>query len=258
MEARNLADLYDLPIVDWARIRDRLDQGIDQAPGTAPGREGPDRHTCWLATINPDGSPHVTGVGALWVDGEFWFETGERSRKGRNLARDPRCTLSVATHDFDLVVEGNAVHGAGPRHRGRHGGALGGAGLAGDGRRIGDGADRRVQRTLGRTTAVARVPAGAPRRHRARHRRTRRRHPLPLLGRARPRVRSGHRVWDPVGMRARWLIVLSTVAVLLVGYATVTALAVGRTGTSGTTVDVAEQPASVRSGRTWQELDARP
>jgi hypothetical protein len=61
-----------------------------------------------LATINPDGSPHVTGVGALWVDGAFWFESGERTVKGRNLARDPRCSLSVATHEFDLVVEGEA------------------------------------------------------------------------------------------------------------------------------------------------------
>ena len=78
--------------------------GIAQAPGSG----GPDRHTCWLTTLNPDGSPHVTGVGALWVDGAFWFETGERTRKGRNLARDPRCALSVATHDFDLVVEGTA------------------------------------------------------------------------------------------------------------------------------------------------------
>ena len=104
VDATNLADLYDLPLLDWAPIRDRLDEGLPQAPGSG----GPDRHTCWLVTLNPDGSPHVTGIGALWVDGAFWFETGERTRKGRNLARDPRCTLSVATHDFDLVVEGQA------------------------------------------------------------------------------------------------------------------------------------------------------
>ena len=61
-----------------------------------------------MTTINADGSPHVTGIGAVWVDGSFWFETGERTRKGRNLARDPRCVLSVAAHDFDLVVEGTA------------------------------------------------------------------------------------------------------------------------------------------------------
>ena len=104
MDATNLADLYGLAQLDWAPIQARLDGGIDQAPGSG----GPDRHTCWLTTLNPDGSPHVTGVGALWVDGAFWFETGERTRKGRNLARDPRCALSVATHDFDLVVEGTA------------------------------------------------------------------------------------------------------------------------------------------------------
>jgi hypothetical protein len=104
VEARNLGDLYKLPLLDWDSIADRLAQGVTQAPGTG----GPDRHTCWLATINQDGGPHVTGVGALWVDDAFWFETGEQTRKGKNLARDPRCTLSVATHEFDLVVEGIA------------------------------------------------------------------------------------------------------------------------------------------------------
>jgi hypothetical protein len=104
MEATNLADIYGLPTLDWAPIAARLDHGVSQGPGTG----GPNRHTCWLATINQDGSPHVTGVGALWVDGAFWFETGERTRKGKNLARDPRCTLSVATDEFDLVVEGEA------------------------------------------------------------------------------------------------------------------------------------------------------
>jgi hypothetical protein len=31
------------------------------------------------------------------------------TRKGRNLARDPRCALSVAAMEFDLVVEGEAT-----------------------------------------------------------------------------------------------------------------------------------------------------
>ncbi|MDE3086455.1 MAG: pyridoxamine 5'-phosphate oxidase family protein [Acidobacteriota bacterium] len=110
MRAKNLAGLYDLPVLDWDRIATRLAAGIGQAPGAG----GPDRHTCWLATVNPDGSPHVTGVGALWEDGAFWFETGASTRKGRNLARDPRCTLSVSTAEFDLVVEGAAVKIADP------------------------------------------------------------------------------------------------------------------------------------------------
>ena len=105
MEATNLASLYDLPLLDWDGIEARLNEGLGQAPGAG----GPDRHTCWLATVNPDGSPHVTGVGAIWTDGGWWFETGANTRKGRNLARDPRCTLSVAAREFDLVVEGEAT-----------------------------------------------------------------------------------------------------------------------------------------------------
>jgi PPOX class probable F420-dependent enzyme len=105
MEATNLADLYHSPLLDWAPIQARLAAGLSQAPGTG----GPDRHTCWLATINPDGSPHVTGIGALWAGGCWWFETGRDTRKGKNLARDSRCTLSVAAREFDLVVEGEAA-----------------------------------------------------------------------------------------------------------------------------------------------------
>ncbi len=104
MDETNLADLYGLAPLEWAEITGSLDSGFDQAPGGG----GPNRHTCWLSTINADGSPHVTGVGALWVDGSFWFETGGQSRKGRNIARDPRCVISVALDDFDLVVEGKA------------------------------------------------------------------------------------------------------------------------------------------------------
>ena len=37
-----------------------------------------------------------------------YFMTGPGTRKARNVARDPRCVVSVATEEFDLVVEGDA------------------------------------------------------------------------------------------------------------------------------------------------------
>jgi nitroimidazol reductase NimA-like FMN-containing flavoprotein (pyridoxamine 5'-phosphate oxidase superfamily) len=101
---RNL-DGYDAPPIAWARVRERLDQGVTQPPGTG----GPDRHTHWLATTNPDGSPHVMPLGVLWVDGAFYFNAGPGTRKARNVAQNPRCVITVATHPFDLVVEGEAV-----------------------------------------------------------------------------------------------------------------------------------------------------
>ena len=104
MTATNLGTDYDLPNLDLAMVRDRLDRGFTQAPDTG----GPDRHSTWLTTLNADGGPHVTGIGALWADGAFWFETGPGTRKARNLVRDPRCALALAVHEFDLVVEGAA------------------------------------------------------------------------------------------------------------------------------------------------------
>jgi hypothetical protein len=105
METHNLAELYDLPPLDWSAVTARLERGFTQAPGTG----GPDRHTCWLTTLDPDGTPHTTGVGAEWLDGAWWFETGRRTRKGRNLDRDPRCTLALALRELDLVVTGTAA-----------------------------------------------------------------------------------------------------------------------------------------------------
>jgi hypothetical protein len=106
MRTRNLAELYDLPPIEWTSVTARLDAAdLTMAPGTG----GPGRHSCWLTTLDADGAPHTTGLGAEWVDGTWWFETGKESRKGRNLARDPRCTLAIALQEFDLVVEGHAA-----------------------------------------------------------------------------------------------------------------------------------------------------
>jgi Pyridoxamine 5'-phosphate oxidase len=102
--SRNL-DGYEAPEIEWARVRAVLDSQLTQAPATG----GPDRHTWWLTTINPDGSPHVMAVGVVTYQGNPYFISGPGTRKARNLARDPRCVFSVATHPFDLVLEGTAA-----------------------------------------------------------------------------------------------------------------------------------------------------
>ena len=100
---RNL-DGYGTPPIEWARVQAVLDTRLTQAPGTG----GPQRHTAWLTTINSDGSPHVMPVGVVRHGGSWYFTSGPATRKTRNLARDPRCVVSVATEPFDLVVEGIA------------------------------------------------------------------------------------------------------------------------------------------------------
>jgi hypothetical protein len=103
-KSKNL-DGYGAPPIDWERVRDVLTSEIPQGPDAG----GPNRHTIWLTTINPDGSPHVTPVGGGHVNGAWYFTSGPCTRKSRNIAADPRCVVSVATHPFDLVIEGSAA-----------------------------------------------------------------------------------------------------------------------------------------------------
>lgn len=103
MEIINLGAKDGLPALNWEAIVEKLDAG------SAPAPEAHNSHTKWLATINEDGSPHVTAVGALWLDGTFWFQTGVGTRKSKNIALDARCSISVSIRDADVVVEGMAT-----------------------------------------------------------------------------------------------------------------------------------------------------
>jgi len=103
METINLGAADGLPPVKWEGIVEELDAG------SAPAPDAHNARTTWLATINEDGSPHVTAVGAVWLDGTFWFQTGERTRKRGNVERDGRCSIGVSIRDADVVVEGHAA-----------------------------------------------------------------------------------------------------------------------------------------------------
>jgi hypothetical protein len=103
MEIINLGVGDGLPPVDWRAVVDKLNDG------SAPAPDAHNSRTKWLTTVNEDGSPHVTAVGAVWLDGTFWFQTGEGTRKSRNVARDPRCSIAVSIRDADVVVEGDAT-----------------------------------------------------------------------------------------------------------------------------------------------------
>lgn len=95
MQQTNL-DIYGAEPIPWSRALDQLqDDSV--------------KKTYWLATVRPNGRPHVAGVGVLWLDGKFYFTSGEGTRKSRNLAENPNCVVSVTLPDLDLVVEGTAT-----------------------------------------------------------------------------------------------------------------------------------------------------
>ena len=94
-ETTNL-DRYGNPALPWSRARDHL---------VVPSHT--DRF--FLGTVGPDGRPHAAGVGALWSDGDLFVVSGPRTRKSRNLAANPACTISAALRGIDLVIEGEAT-----------------------------------------------------------------------------------------------------------------------------------------------------
>jgi hypothetical protein len=103
MKTTNLGETDGLPAIEWSEVDAQLEDILMH-----DDPQSPNRSTFWCTTVNADGSPHVTSVGALWHAGSCWFQTADRTRKARNLARDPRCTISVATKGFDVMVAGEA------------------------------------------------------------------------------------------------------------------------------------------------------
>ena len=99
------APLHEEPMLDdqaattpWALARERL-------ANPEPSR------TSWLATVRPDGRPHLMPINAFWIDGALHLVVGEGTRKGRNLAADGRCvvaTSSTTLPSLDIVIEGRA------------------------------------------------------------------------------------------------------------------------------------------------------
>ncbi len=95
-DVKNL-DIYGNDALPWSRARDAL--ANPQGSGV----------THFLGTIRQDGRPHAAGVGAMWHDGDLYIVSGPDTRKSRDLAANPACTISVRLEGIDLVLEGDAA-----------------------------------------------------------------------------------------------------------------------------------------------------
>ena len=92
MERKNL-DIYGHAPIPWTRALKQL---------------AANNGTYWLATTRPGAGPHLAAVGGLWVDGNVYFVSGARTRKSRDIAKNPRCAVSISLKDLDVVIEGAA------------------------------------------------------------------------------------------------------------------------------------------------------
>jgi hypothetical protein len=71
----------------------------------------------WLTTVRADGRPHVTPLIGLWIDGSFYFTTGDEEQKALNLRVSTHCAVTTGCNTYDegldLVIEGPAIQAMG-------------------------------------------------------------------------------------------------------------------------------------------------
>ena len=62
----------------------------------------------WIATVRSDGRPHAMIIWGLWFDNAFWFGTGSKTQKARNLAGNANCIVGTQNAAEVVIVEGVA------------------------------------------------------------------------------------------------------------------------------------------------------
>ena len=68
----------------------------------------------WLATVRPDGTPHVVPRWGVWLDGRFWYDGAPTTRHAQNLATNPACSLNLESGTEAVIVEGASVSARAP------------------------------------------------------------------------------------------------------------------------------------------------
>jgi PPOX class probable F420-dependent enzyme len=69
--------------------------------------------TATMATVGPDGRPHLVAMWYGLIDGQIWFETKARSQKTQNLRRDDRLTCLVEDGLTYDALRGVSLEGRG-------------------------------------------------------------------------------------------------------------------------------------------------
>lgn len=67
--------------------------------------------TATMATVLPNGRPHLVAMWYAVLDGEIWFETKAKSQKAVNLRRDPTITVMIEDGQTYNSLRGVSIDG---------------------------------------------------------------------------------------------------------------------------------------------------
>jgi len=89
---------YGLPdtdegLLEWAAVESRLVES---------------KHY-WLATVRPDGRPHLIPRWGVWVDDAFYYDGAPSTRHARNAEANPACSLSLEDGQHAVMLDGRSV-----------------------------------------------------------------------------------------------------------------------------------------------------
>ncbi|WP_040806967.1 pyridoxamine 5'-phosphate oxidase family protein [Nocardia concava] len=90
-------NIYGTGQLPWDLVRKAAEAGIGLAETAA-----------FLGTVSPSGKPSSAGIGCIETGGTLYFTSGPGTKKSRNLAGNPYCTLSFRFPEVDLVLSGVA------------------------------------------------------------------------------------------------------------------------------------------------------
>ena len=63
----------------------------------------------WLATVRPDGRPHLIPRWGVWLDDAFYYDGSPTTRHARNLEVNPACSLSLEDGWHAVMLEGTST-----------------------------------------------------------------------------------------------------------------------------------------------------
>ncbi len=78
--------------IPWERVTQQLDKS----------------RNFWIATVRPDGRPHVAPLWAVWHGNVLYFEGSPATRWARNLAVNPAASMNLESGLDVVIVEGRA------------------------------------------------------------------------------------------------------------------------------------------------------
>ena len=79
---------------------------MDTATATTSSSRLHTERNVWMATVRPDGRPHLAPVWFVYVDDRLWIGTGTGSVRTANLRHDARAAISLEDGNRPLVAEG--------------------------------------------------------------------------------------------------------------------------------------------------------